>query len=282
MTRCVAVVGQTGVGKSTLVDALAGLEGNKPPEPAAGEVRCVNTSFLGERWAFLDCPGSLEFLQQSMDALLAADAAVICLSPDPEHAVLGASYIRLLERSDLPHVIFVNRSDEAGARMRDIIGANQDYSSAPIVLRQVPIREGDQIVGAVDLVSERAWQFQSGGQADLIEIPPDLSDREQEARQQLLEELSDYDDWLLEEIIEDRTPANDAVYLICSRLLEEHAVVPAFFGSALNGDGVFRLMKALRHEVPKLEDRQAGNGATAVAFGSRHKKHVGKIVIRFP
>ena len=279
MTKCIAILGANGVGKSTLADRLCMLEGGITAQTQPQEIRIAEFKYLGDSWTVLDCPGSLEFMQQSMDALLVADAAVIVVSPDPDQAVLAAPFIRLAEKSGVPHMLFVNRMDEAQARARDIIEALQGYSTQPIVLRQIPMREGGTIVGAVDLVSERAWRYQTGKPSELIEIPADLAEREIEARGEFLESMSEYDDWLLEELIEDRQPANDVVYSICSRVLAGSSVVPAFIGVAEAGNGVFRLMKALRHETPDvsaLADRLGG--ATAASCMARNRKHVGKTI----
>ena len=279
MTRCVAVIGPSQVGKSELVNRMAMLEGSRAAAGPPDDLRCVDFSYLGESWFALDCPGSMEFGQSAQDAMLGADAAVIVASPDPEQAVLAATWIRLAERCGIPHLIFVNRMDECRARARDIIAALQAYSAQPIILRQMPIREGEAILGAVDLVSERAWRYREGSASELIEIPEDLLDREAEGRDELLESLSELDDWLLEEIIEDRTPASGAIYGICARTLAENQAVPGFLGSSLKGSGIHRFMKALRHEVPKAEDtRKRLQGADAAVFMSRTRKHVGKLV----
>jgi len=277
MTRCIVVLGASGSGKSTLVDRLCGIEGGHTHPPAPYETRAVHFSFIGEDWTALDCPGSLEFMQQATDAMLAADAAVIVVSPQPEQAVLAAPYIRLAESAGVPAFILINRIDEAQAPARDIVEALQSYSSHSVVLRQIPIREGGKIVGSVDLVSERAWRYREGEPSTLIEIPADLIDREHEARGEFLESLSDYDDWLMEELIEEREPAVGPVYALCARVLEEGRVTPAFIGSASHGNGMFRLMKALRHETPKVDvlAKRLG-GAKAAVFLARHRKHVGK------
>ena len=154
----------------------------------------------------------------------------------------------------------------------------------PVILRQIPIREGGQITGAVDLVSERAWHYLEGAPSQLVEIPVEVSEREREARGELLEHLSEFDDWLLEELIEDRTPPNDSVYKLCARVLGENRVLPALIGSAGHGNGIVRVMKALRHEAPApavLRERlreQAGmdEPPAAVIFASAYRKHVGK------
>jgi elongation factor G len=271
-------MGASGTGKSTLVDRLCGLEGGHPPQGEAYETRAARFKFFDEDWVALDCPGSLEFMQQAMDALLVADAAVICVSPNPEQAVLAAPYIRLAEAAGAPTFLMINRIDEAQGHARDIVEALQSYSRHPVVLRQIPIREGGKIVGAVDLVSERAWRYREGEPSDLIEIPADLVDREHEARDAFMESLSEYDDWLLEEIIEERQPAAGPLYSICARVLKDGKVTPAFIGSALHGNGMFRLMKALRHETPGVEAlaERLGGEARAGVFLARHRKHVGK------
>jgi elongation factor G len=162
MTRTIVVLGAANTGKSTLVDQMCKLEGRAEPAAQPGELRVAGFDHLGERWQAIDTPGSIEFLHVAADALMAADAAVVCVSPDPAAAVLAAPYLRLVEAAGVPSILFVNRIDEANARIRDIVAGLQDYARHPVILRQVPIREGGQVVGAVDLVSERAWQYRPG------------------------------------------------------------------------------------------------------------------------
>ncbi|MGI9405416.1 MAG: elongation factor G [Hyphomicrobiaceae bacterium] len=273
-------MGQQGVGKSTLVDHLAALEKTAAPPGQGNDIRCVRFPFLGDNWAFLDCPGSVELLQKSMDALLVADAAVFVVQPNPDQAVLASPYLRLLERSGIPFFIFVNRIDETQVRLRDLVSALQTYASHTLMLRQVPIREGSKIVGAVDLVSERAWKYREEEPSDLIEIPADMIEREAEARSTLLDALADHDDTLLEQIIEDKVVAPSDIYGICARVLRDNVVTPILSGSASHGNGMMRLMKALRHEVPGPEVARArfSGSPTAVTFDCRHRKHVGKAI----
>jgi elongation factor G len=287
MTRTIAVLGASNTGKSTLVDRMCGLEGPPHAAAAAGDIRVCAFTHLGESWQAIDTPGSIEFLHVATDALLAADAAVICVGPDPSAAVLASPYLHAAEAAGTPALLFVNRMDEATARVRDIVAALQEYARHPIILRQIPIREGEQVVGAVDLVSERAWAYQEGQPSKLVEIPKGTLDREHEARDGLLEALSEHDDALLEELIEDRTPASSEVYEICARLLRENRAIEALIGSAVHGNGIVRVMKALRHEAPGagvLRERlqeQAGMGEAplAVIFASAYRKHVGKTLL---
>lgn len=288
MTRTLAVLGASNTGKSTLVDRFCTIE-NGAAQPAAGpgEMRVVGFSHLGERWQAIDTPGSIEFLHVAKAALLAADVAVICVTPDPEAAPLAAPYIRAVEAAGTPALLFVNRIDEATARMHDLVAALQEYATHPIILRQVPIREGDRVTGAVDLVSERAWSYREGEPSQLIELPAGMVEREHEARDALLESLSEFDDHLLEELIEERVPPSAEVFALCAKALAENQVEEALIGSGLHGNGVVRLLKALRHEAPQPAalrarlQRQAGlaEAPAAVVFGGGYRKHMGRVAL---
>lgn len=286
MARCFAVLGAANTGKSTLVDQMCMLEGKALPAAQPGEMRVAAFTHLGEKWTALDCPGSVDFLPQAMDALLAADAAVICVAPDAAQAPLASPYLHMAEAAGTPVILFINRMDEAAGRVADIAASLQDYANHVIILRQVPIRQNDQVVGAVDLVSERAWKYREGKPSSLIEIPAEMSAREHEARGEMLEHLSEFDDGLLEELIEDRNPAQGPLHAICARLFRENRFISALMGAASHGNGVVRVMKALRHEAPTVEvlrarlaEQTGASGPLAVAFNANHKKHVGKSVL---
>ena len=113
MTRAIAVLGASNTGKSTLVDRMCALEGQPQPAAAPGELRICGFTHLGESWQAIDTPGSIEFLHVATDALLAADAAVICVGPDPAAAVLASPYLHAVEAAGTPAVLFINRIDEA-------------------------------------------------------------------------------------------------------------------------------------------------------------------------
>src|SRR3546814_17001614 len=102
--------------------------------------------------------------------------------------------------------------DKAAARVRDLLEALQSVSERPLVLRQVPIREDDEVTGFVDLVSERAWHYNLDRQSDLVEMPEQVKDREADARRELLESIADFDDGLLEQLPEDKVPASAEIY----------------------------------------------------------------------
>lgn len=300
--RCVALVGPHLGGKTTLLESMLAAcgaiarkgsvkdgtsVGDGSPAARARqmsvEMNVAHAEFMGEPWTFVDCPGSIEFAHEAHAALMVADAAVVVCAPEPDRAATLGPILKFLDDHAIPHVIFVNKIDIATARVRDMLAAFQAVSARPLALRQVPIRQGDAITGYVDLVSERAYRYRPGQASDLIPLPGDLKAREQEARGSLLETLADFDDKLLEQLLEDATPSKDVIYEDLARTFADDKLVPVLIGSAERDHGVRRLLKFLRHEVPASATTAMrlgiAEGAEPLAqiFKTRYVPHAGKL-----
>jgi elongation factor G len=281
--RVFSILGPPNSGKSTLVQALRTLDGPAATGSVSHAVSLSQFTYLGDSWGAIDIAGGPDHLADAGAALAVSDAAVLCVPPDPDAADLSAPYLRLIEESDTPCLLFINRMDKSTARVRDIAAALQSYSKHTIVLRQIPMRAQGKVVGAVDLVSERAWKYHEGQHSDLVEMPEQARPREQEARADLLESLSDYDDALLEQLIEDRRPATEEVFDLAMHVLQNNQIVPTFLGAASHGNGVTRLMKSLRHEVADVHAvrTRLTDDAQALAVGclADYRRHLGKVVV---
>jgi elongation factor G len=113
-------------------------------------------------------------------------------------------------------------------------------------------------------------------------MPAELDAIETQARTRLLERLADHDDRLLEQLLMDETPDFETVVSDLARETSQNLAVPVLFGSAANGWGVRRLMKALRHEAPNPDAtaRRLGVSDPAVyAFKVSHGHALGRLVL---
>ena len=181
-------------------------------------------------------------------------------------------------------MIFINKLDTAAARVRDVLAALQSYSDQPLVLRQVPLRSGDgEVTGYVDLVSERAYTYRPGHASDLVPLPADFWNAEGATRTQLVEKLADFDDALLEQLLEDVQPPKEEIYQHLTKDFQKNLIVPVFVGAATPNHGVRRLWKALRHETPSPQETAARLGIApegepmAQVFKTYHLPHTGKL-----
>lgn len=299
--RCIALVGPYLSGKTTLLEAILARtgaitrQGTMAAQNTVGdaseearhhgmsvELNVATVDFLGDSFTFLDCPGSIEFQTEAANALTACDAAVVVCEPDEKKVPALQLILKQLEDRGIPHFLFINKIDKAEARIRDIVPMFQPASTKPLVLRQIPIWENDIVTGFVDLALERAFLYREHAPSEVVAIPEDLAQREKEARFSMLEKLADYDDELMEQLLEDVPPPRDKVFDDLSKELREGQICPVLLGSAENGNGILRLLKALRHEAPFVQataKRLGADKASSCAFVVKtfHTTHGGKL-----
>src|SRR3712207_104812 len=133
---------------------------------------------------------------------------------------------------------------------------------------------------ALPILLERACRYRPGQPSERIERPPGGAGREAEARFHMLEQLADHDDELLEQLLSDIIPAQDTIFNDLSRETGEGLIAPVLFGSASNGFGVRRLLKALRWDTPEPAAAAARVGAAgdcAYVLKTAHAGQAGKL-----
>ncbi|WP_210485058.1 elongation factor G [Microvirga antarctica] len=269
--RCIAVVGPFQSGKTTLLEAILErtgaigrsghvAEGDSVGDPSAEarahhmsiEPNLATVSFLGETMTFVDCPGSMEFMHEMRSIAPVCDAAIVVCEADERKIPALEVILRDLEEAAIPRFLFINKIDTAVRRVRETLALLQQASRTPLLLRQIPIWKDGIAVGFIDLALERAFIYREHAPSEIVDIPEGESLREREARFAMLERLADYDDALMEDLISEIDPPRDLIFDDLARELQEQHVVPVFIGAAERGNGVTRLLKALRHEAPGL------------------------------
>ena len=300
--RCIALVGPFQSGKTTLLEAIlartgaihnagsvdAGTSvGDASPEARHHKMgvglSAATTSFMGDSYTFIDCPGSIEFAHDMRAALPAVDAAVVVCEADEKKLPQLQIILRELEDLGIPRFLFLNKIDRANKRIRETLATLQPASRVPLVLRQIPIWNGELIEGFVDLALERAFVYREHKPSEVVALEGGNLDREKEARFSMLEKLADHDDALMEQLLEDIQPPRDAVFDDLARELREGLICPVLLGAAARENGVLRLMKALRHEAPGVAETAKRLGvpaqkeALAYVFKTVHLQHGGKL-----
>ena len=299
--RCIAFVGPYMSGKTTLLEAIlhrtgaitrqgaiadANTVGDGAPEARAHgmstELNVADAEYLGDSFTFVDCPGSIEFQSESDAVLAAVDAAVVVTEPDPKRVPALQVILKQLEDRGIPHFLFLNKIDSFATPVREILPMLQPASSKPLVLRQVPIWENGIATGFVDLALERAFVYREHAPSEVIAMPEAVAEREKSARFEMLEKLADYDDELMEQLLSDIAPPRDRVFDDLARELKEGLICPVLVGSAANGNGIVRLLKALRHEAPFVDETAARlgletQGTAGHVMKTMHTAHGGKL-----
>ena len=298
--RNVALVGPSLSGKTTLLESMlfaAGAIGRKgsvkdgntvgdsAPEARARsmstEVSAAHAEFEGATINLLDCPGSIEFQAEARNALMGADAAVVVYEPVVERASTLGPIFRFLEDNAIPHMVFVNKMDRTQTLIRDLLPAMQEVSATTLLITQAPVREGDEVTGYIDLVTEQAWAYKPGAASEAIETPESAQEREEEARQAMLEALADFDDDLLMMLLEDETPPIAEVVGNLRSAFRDGKVAPVLIGAAERENGVRRLLQEIVAWTPEPSVRAGLHGLegapAAQVLKTYNTQHGGKL-----
>lgn len=302
--RCIALVGPFGSGKTTLLEAILARNGTIPrqgtlsagntvgdasPEARAHamsvELNVAETRYMGDDYTFLDCPGSTEFLCELDGVLPGVDCAVVVCEADPRKVPALQVILKRLADARVPALMFVNKMDRPSedGGLRETLAMLQPASPVPLVLRQIPITRGGAAIGCIDLALERAYAWHDHAPSEVIAIPDEEKAREVEARFEMLEKLADYDDALMEDLLSEHEPPQGRVFADLVAEMRAGLICPVFFGSAEHGNGVGRLLKALRHEAPGLEELHArlgvqpGGEPLVQVMKTLHGGHGGKL-----
>jgi elongation factor G len=269
--RNIAIIGAYGSGKTTLLESLLFVTGNitRKGQTADGntvgdsspearnrqmsvEVSVASTTYDHVQFTWLDCPGSVEFSQETFNALIGVDAAIVVCEPNQDRVFTLAPLFKFLDDWQIPHLMFINKMDRPSHDYLAVLQALQKVSSRPLVPHQYPIGAGEDLVGFIDLVTEQAFHYQATTPKP-VPLPESLREPEQAARTQMLEALANFDDHLLEELLEDINPSSEEIIRDLQLELGADQIVPVFFGMADRDYGVMPLLEALVREAPTAE-----------------------------
>jgi len=214
------------------------------------EVSVAHSQYQDLNFTFLDCPGSIEFASETYNALVGAGAAIIVCEPVVDRVLTLAPLLKFLDDWEIPHLIFINKMDRCNSHFNEVLQALKSVSSRPLVPQQYPIRQNNEIIGFIDLINEQAYHYHANSPADPVPLPDHLKEEEQIARQEMLETIAEFDDHLLEELLEDINPSREEILQDLKQELGADQIVPVFLGMAERDYGVRHLLTALVEEAP--------------------------------
>lgn len=270
--RNIAFVGPHHAGKTTLVEAILAhtgaigrrgsvADGTTVTDHEPEDVSHVQSTTVGFAHAsangvditIVDCPGFVDFFGETKAALCGVDAAVIVVEADPARIVQTQAVVDYLEAVRMPHLFVVNKMDRPGADFDATLAALQNAYGRHVVAEQLPIGTAEQFRGYIDLAEMRGRRFEGDREVD-DEVPAELLDRAQKARAELLEAMADFDDHLMEELLDGVEPPLEEVERdLCSECAHDQ-IVPVLVASGVSGAGVGALVRAMEKWFPSPAD----------------------------
>ncbi len=266
--RNVAVVGPHHSGKTTLVEALLAHTRaiSRRGSVADGttttdfEPECVDraqstcagfahTSTANADITFIDCPGFIDFYEEAKLALLGADAAIVVIEAEPSRVRQTRTVVDFLDSRKLPHCFFINKLDRPGSDFRGTLAMLVEMYGTRVVAEFLPIGEAEAFRGYVDVAERHAYMVENGVPRE-ISVAPEFEGTVQEARTKLLEALGDFDDHLLEELLEGIEPPIEEVRSDLRNETARDEIVPVLVGAGLGDIGLAALVDVIENQFP--------------------------------
>ncbi len=307
--RTVALVGRSGVGKTSLLEALVVATGalDRPGKVEEGTTLCGTDPeerkhqmslgiamapvwVGGDKLTILDTPGFIDFYGEVERALDVADVAVLVVSA--VDGVQGDTVVvwHLAREAGVPVVVFVNCLDAERANFESTLSALERLIGPTLAPLELPMGEGAGFEGIIDLLADEAITYGAGG-TQHGPIPSGFAEMEARVRSSLLEAIVVGDDSLTERYLEGEVPSMEELEAVLGHLMVSGAIVPVACGSAIRAVGIDRLASLLdeiaeSRPIPVLEDgnevalsRDSDADLVLRAFKVIVDPYVGRIVV---
>jgi elongation factor G len=200
----------------------------------------------------IDTPGHVDFTVEVERSLRVLDGAVLVLCGVAGVQSQSITVDRQMRRYKVPRIAFINKLDRAGANHLHVVkGLKEKLGHNPVML-QWPIGLEDKLKGIIDLVVMKAYYF-DGENGEIIrveEIPADYRQKAQEAREMMLDNISQFSDTVTEKLLEGQDPTEEEIHAAIKAGCMSYKMTPVMMGSAFKNKGVQLLMNGIARYLP--------------------------------
>ncbi len=267
--RNVALVGHGDCGKTSIAEAIIFNIGatNRLGDIEAGNTVLdfqeeeisrkvtVSASFYPVPWkdnviTLIDTPGYADFILESKAALRAADGVVVVLDALSGVEVMTEKVNEFVDELELPRIFFINKLDRDNADINLALESIKDTYGRPLLLT-MPIGKEAGFEGVVDLLGNAAYKFPDDGtKLEKVDIPGDLADDVETARQEMVESIAETNEALMEKFFADEELTKDELSAALKKAVSARDVIPVLCGSATKNVGIQLLMDAMVDLLP--------------------------------
>ncbi|MCH8195244.1 MAG: GTP-binding protein, partial [Chloroflexi bacterium] len=223
----------------------------------------TTTEWNGHRINIIDTPGHVDFTVEVERSLRVLDGAIAVFCGVGGVEPQSETVWRQADRYNVPRVAFVNKMDRMGANFENVVSMIEDRLGARPLPVQLPIGSEDAFSGVVDLVDRKAlfWDNEGlGAEFESREIPSDMVDEAELARERLVERLADFDDELMARYLDGEEISVDELRAAIRRSTLSLDLVPVLCGAAFKNKGVQPLLDAVIDYLPSPVDVPAVEG----------------------
>ncbi len=273
--RNVVLLGHGGCGKTSLVEAMAYLsgmttrmgkvaDGNTISDYDKEEIKrqfSINTSVVPIIWEdtkinILDAPGYFDFIGEVEEAVSAADAAIIVVSGKAGIEAGTKKAWEICEKHKLPRMVFVTDMDIDEASYRQVVEQLQELYGKRIAPFHLPIREGGQIVGYVNVLQQRAKRWTDKGDVEKTDIPEYSKANLEICREALMEAVAETSEEFMDRYFAGEEFSEDEIRQALRVNVADGSIVPVLMGSNILARGQYTLLVDIVKYLPSPEKRK--------------------------
>ncbi len=245
----------------------------------------------------IDTPGHVDFTIEVERSLRVLDGAVAIFDAVAGVQPQSETVWRQADKYNVPRLAFINKMDRPGADFDHAVETIRTRLSANPVPVQLPIGAEDSFKGVIDLLERRAvvWiEETKGAKYEVSEIPAELKDAAEAARERMIEAIADFDDQVAEKYLEGEEISIEQLRAALRQGCLDLKLVPVLCGSAFKNKGVQPLLDAVVDYLPSPLDIPAVEGInkrgetvkrpaddtapfSALVFKIMADKHVGQL-----
>src|SRR5450755_2743801 len=210
----------------------------------------------GHRINIIDTPGHVDFTVEVERSLRVLDGAIALFDSVAGVEPQSETVWRQADKYSVPRIAYINKMDRIGADFDRGVQTIIDRLGAHPVPIQLPIGAEGDFAGLIDLVENHAiiYNDELGKEQEIIEIPAELADQAADAREHLLEEVSHYDDGLVEMILEEHEISPQRLKQAIRTATLSNEMTPVLCGSSFKNKGVQPLLDAVIDYLPSPLD----------------------------
>ena len=204
----------------------------------------------------IDTPGHVDFTVEVERALRVLDGAVAIFDAVEGVQPQSETVWRQADRYEVPRIAFINKMDRVGADFGSAVAMMEEMLGAIVAPVQMPIGAEDQFRGMIDLIGRKAIVYLDdlGLSRQVTEIPDDLRDQAEQARERLVERVAENDDEAMELYVAGEEISDEVLVAALRRATVSAKLTPVLCGSSFRNKGVQSLLDAIVDYLPSPVD----------------------------